>query len=102
MKRTRVTMNLDASGDAAARILFTRVGFTAHDALSNFHDEANKWVHPKTSDNCGNDNSRNRTATGVRLLEFCWVQVFRCPKLTYTHNQLGRPTYRDHWRWSSK
>ena len=62
MKRTRVTMNLDASGDAAARILFTRVGFTAHDALSNFHDEANKWVHPKTSDNCGNDNSRDRTA----------------------------------------
>ena len=54
---------LDATGYAAARRLFTRVGFGAHDALSNFHDEASQWVHPKTSDNSIKNNVGDRTAT---------------------------------------
>ena len=67
MERPLATLTLDTSGNAAARILFTRVGFAAHDALSNFHDEANKWVHPKTSDNCRKDNVANRTARNKGL-----------------------------------
>jgi hypothetical protein len=63
MKRPLVTLTLDLSSNSTATILFTRVGFAAHDALSNFHDEANKWVHPKTIDNCRYDNSSGRTET---------------------------------------
>jgi hypothetical protein len=64
-------MTLDARGNAAARILFTGVGFGAHDALSYFHDEANKRIHPKTSENCRNNNAGDRAATNEGLECHC-------------------------------
>ena len=46
----------------AATMLFTRVGFRTHDTISNFVEEKNRWVGPKSTENGVHDvTDDNRT-----------------------------------------